>query len=81
MLLFVGLGEPDVSKYRSSFIFSSIKPSNLSILLYSIRTQKINLLRRKIHLRTGHEGSERNYRYSSTLSLTSALAEMGGQHE
>jgi hypothetical protein len=26
-----------------------------------------------VHPRTGHEGPEREYRYSSTLSLTSAL--------
>jgi len=28
---------------------------------------------------TGHEGPEMEYRYSSTLSLTSALDEVGGQ--
>jgi hypothetical protein len=27
----------------------------------------------KVHPRTGHEGPEGEYRYSSTLSLTSAL--------
>jgi hypothetical protein len=32
-----------------------------------------------VHPRTGHEGSEREYRYSSTLSLTSALDGVGGQ--
>jgi len=31
----------------------------------------------KVHLRTGHEGPKGEYRYSSTLSLTSAL-EGGG---
>jgi len=33
----------------------------------------------KIHHRTGHEGPEKEYRYSYTLSLTSALDEVGGQ--
>ena len=33
----------------------------------------------KIHPRTGHEGPEVEYSYSSTLSLTSALDGVGGQ--
>ena len=33
----------------------------------------------KIHPRTGHEGPEVEKRYSSTLSLTSALGGTGGQ--
>jgi len=33
----------------------------------------------KGHPRTGHEGPEGEYRYSSTLSLTSALDGVGGQ--
>jgi hypothetical protein len=33
----------------------------------------------KVHLRTAHEGPEGKYRYSSTLSLTSALDGVGGQ--
>ena len=33
----------------------------------------------KFHPRTGHEGPEGEYRYSSTLSLTSALDGVGGQ--
>ena len=32
-----------------------------------------------VHPRTGHEGPEGELRYSSTLSLTSALDGMGGQ--
>ena len=32
----------------------------------------------KVHPIAGHEGPEGEYRYSSTLSLTSALDEMGG---
>jgi hypothetical protein len=32
-----------------------------------------------VHPRTGHEGPEGEQRYSSTLSLTSALGRMGGQ--
>ena len=31
------------------------------------------------HLKIGHEGSAREYRYKSTLSLTSALHGVGGQ--
>jgi hypothetical protein len=31
----------------------------------------------KVHPRTGHKGPEREYRYSSTLSLTLAL-DVGG---
>jgi hypothetical protein len=31
----------------------------------------------KVHLRTGHEGPEREYRYSFTLSLTTALDGVG----
>jgi hypothetical protein len=34
----------------------------------------------QLHLRTGHEGPEREYRYSSALSLTSTLHGVGGQH-
>jgi len=33
----------------------------------------------KVHPRTGHEGPEGEKRYSSTLSLTSALNTVGGQ--
>jgi hypothetical protein len=33
----------------------------------------------KVHPKTGHEGPEVEYRYSSTLSLTSALDGVGGQ--
>jgi len=33
----------------------------------------------KGHPRTGHEGSEEEWRYSSTLSLPSAIDEEGGQ--
>ena len=40
--------------------------------------QKVNVIR-KVHPRTGHEGPEGEYRYSSTLSLTSALDGVGGQ--
>ena len=34
----------------------------------------------KVHPRTGHEGPDGEYKYSSTLSLTSALDGVGGQH-
>ena len=33
----------------------------------------------KSHPRTGHEGPQGEYRYRSTLSLTSALDGVGGQ--
>jgi len=33
----------------------------------------------EVHPRTGHEGTEREYRYSSTLSLISALGGVGSQ--
>jgi hypothetical protein len=33
----------------------------------------------KVHPTTGHEGPEAEYRYSSTLSLTSAIDGVGGQ--
>ena len=33
----------------------------------------------KVHPRTGHEGLEREKRYSSTLSLNSGLDGVGGQ--
>jgi len=33
----------------------------------------------KVHPRTGHEGTEGRKRYSSTLSLTSALEGVGGR--
>jgi hypothetical protein len=33
----------------------------------------------KVHPRTGHEGPESEYIYSSTLSLTSVLHVVGGQ--
>ena len=33
----------------------------------------------KVHTRTAHEDPESEYKYSSTLSLTSALDGMGGQ--
>jgi hypothetical protein len=33
----------------------------------------------KVHPRTGHKGQEGQYRYSSTLSLTSELGGVGGQ--
>ena len=35
----------------------------------------------KVHPRTGHEGPDREHRYSSTLSLTSALHGVRGQRQ
>jgi len=45
---------------------------SLSISLNSLILQK-GKGKGKVHPRTGHEGPEGEYRYSSTLSLTSAL--------
>ena len=38
-------------------------------------------MRVQVHLRTDHEGPEVEQRYSSTLSLTSALYGVGGQRQ
>jgi hypothetical protein len=35
----------------------------------------------KVHPRRGHEGPQRDHRYSSTLSLTSALYRVRGQRD
>jgi len=35
----------------------------------------------KVHPRTSHKGPERKQSYSSTLSLTSALDDVGGQRQ
>jgi hypothetical protein len=37
------------------------------------------IIKFKVHPTTGHEGPEREYVYSSTLALTSALNGVGGQ--
>jgi hypothetical protein len=37
-------------------------------------------LKYKVHRRTGYEGAEREYRYSTTLYLTSELDGVGGKH-
>ena len=44
-----------------------------SILRHAIKGKN------KVHPRTGHEGPEGEYRYSSTLSSTSALDGLGGR--
>jgi hypothetical protein len=43
---------------------------------YSVSIKKVKV---KIDPRAGHEGPEGEYRYSSTLSLISALNEVGGE--
>jgi hypothetical protein len=43
-------------------------------------TSNLKIGKGKVHPRTGHEGLEEEWRYSSTLSLTSALDGVGGQH-
>ena len=47
---------------------------NIQILYLDMRIYK-----GKFHPRTVHEGTEGEYRYSSTLSLTSTLNGVGGQ--
>jgi hypothetical protein len=39
----------------------------------------MRIIMRKVHPKTGHEGPGREYRYSSTLPLTSALDGVGSQ--
>ena len=43
------------------------------------RTPVKGMCKGKVHPRTGHEGPEGKQRYSFTLSLTSALDELGGE--
>ena len=51
-----------------------------SLSLASCRYKwEIKSSRGQVHPRTGHEGPKREYKYSSTLSLTSALDGVGGQ--
>ena len=42
-------------------------------------SRDINMMQSSVHIITGHESPEGEYRYSSTLSLTSALDGVGGQ--
>ena len=56
------------------FLTITLSPYFLSLLL-----PIFNVLKGKFQPTTGHESPEREYRYSSTPSLTSALDEMGGQ--
>jgi hypothetical protein len=46
-------------------------------ILYVSRLRVKDRSKRKIHLRKGHEGPKGKYRYSCTLSLTSALEGVG----
>jgi hypothetical protein len=50
-----------------------------TILAYVVLSRQMYTLymKGKVHPRTGHEGPEGESRYSSTLSLTSALYEGG----
>jgi len=48
------------------FIFQTNSQSNIVVVKSKVRS------------RQGHEGPEEEYRYSSTLSLTSALDGVGG---
>ena len=47
-------------------------------LLKRVDSRKAKRGNGKVHPRTSHEGPEGEYRYSSTLSLTSALDGVGG---
>ena len=40
--------------------------------MYGRRNENVNGVKGKVHPKTGHEDPERKYKYSSTLSLTSA---------
>ena len=42
---------------------------------------KLSKCKGKVHRRIDHEGPEEEYKYDSTLSLTSALDEVGGQRQ
>jgi hypothetical protein len=56
--------------------------SSVYVLLLSqdkTKTVTHNVKQSTVHPITGHEGTEGEYRYSSTLSLTSALDGVGGQ--
>jgi len=44
-----------------------------------VQTDSWNIGNGKVHPVTGHEGPEEEWRYSSTLSLNSALDGVGGQ--
>ena len=46
--------------------------------LFTVRSPERKVIG-KAHPRTGNEGPEQEYRYCSTLSLTSAIEGMGGQ--
>jgi len=45
-----------------------------------MRPYNIKKTEDKVQPVTGHEGPEGEYRYSSSLSFTSVLDEVGGQH-
>ena len=48
-------------------------------LPYGIKEEVKGKGKSKLHPKTDHEGPEEEYRYSSTLSLTSALDGVGGE--
>ena len=54
------------------------KPPSIATSRHSYGTRQ-QQLKGKVHPTTGHERSEEEWRYSSTLSLTSALDGVGGQ--
>ena len=51
----------------------------LLVIVHCAQSQNAVSRKGKVHHRTGHESTEREYSYSCTLSLTSALEGVGGQ--
>jgi len=49
----------------------------LRLTLVATSIKKLNISKNKFHPKTGHEDTEREYSYSSTLSLTSVLDASG----
>jgi hypothetical protein len=64
--------------YCSNFVFLKVKVK-VKFTLEQLCVFK-GKSKGKVHPRTGYEGPEGEYRYSSTLSLASAQDKMGGQH-
>jgi hypothetical protein len=63
--------------YQRQNVKKIVAPCNQDTLFVCISCRGKG--QRKVHIRTGHEGQERELRYSSTLSLSSAIDGVGGQ--
>jgi hypothetical protein len=57
-----------------------VRMSDLSVLLAFKHSHRLIFSNGKVDPRTGHEEPKGEKRYRSTLSLTSALDGVGGQH-